>query len=141
MSHQLRTEAANKVWGLLLSDREDEIEEADLLAIEEEAMLRQLERSIQDEHGKNVTLGPSGWQVTREGEGLRAALEAADRLAVAVVQWHSGAMESLAAEYQRVRNDAGTRVDGSTAGQPSEPHSALRPPPARAALASGEEGQ
>ena len=37
MSHEIRTPAGNRVWSLLLSDREDEIEEADILAIEREA--------------------------------------------------------------------------------------------------------
>lgn len=44
MSHEIRTQAGNRVYDLLLLDRAEEIEEADILAIEAE-----VERAVQDD--------------------------------------------------------------------------------------------
>jgi len=47
MSHEIKTHAANRVWSLLVSDHEDEIDEYDIQAIEQEAATLERRRVVE----------------------------------------------------------------------------------------------
>lgn len=96
MSHQIKTPAGNRVWSLLLSDHEDEIEEQDIIDIEAEAgaALRKTLLRLANAIGLyHVAIGraPANYRETEAISAfseMTAALKEANRLLADVVGSH-----------------------------------------------------